>query len=93
MRSLDRRGCDGDLRIRRYRARGSQEVVVAWRPAQRAALRSRARCGPGPGGAGIPGTEIFGPVAPVVRFTAEADAVRWATTPSSGWSATCIPGT
>ena len=80
MRSLDRRGCDGDRRIRRYRARGSQEVVVAWRPAQRAALRSRARCGPGPGGAGIPGTEIFGPVAPVVRFTAEADAVRWATT-------------
>jgi succinate-semialdehyde dehydrogenase/glutarate-semialdehyde dehydrogenase len=28
--------------------------------------------------AGILGTEIFGPVAPVVRFTDEADAVRWA---------------
>src|ERR1700727_754924 len=31
-----------------------------------------------PAGAGILGTEIFGPVAPVVRFTAEADAVAWA---------------
>ena len=31
-----------------------------------------------PVGAGILGTEIFGPVAPVVRFTAEADAVHWA---------------
>jgi len=31
-----------------------------------------------PSGAGILGTEIFGPVAPVVRFTAEDDAVRWA---------------
>ncbi len=29
-----------------------------------------------PAGAGILGTEIFGPVAPVVRFTAEADAVK-----------------
>src|SRR6516164_8149315 len=28
--------------------------------------------------AGILGTEIFGPVAPVVRFTAEADAINWA---------------
>ena len=31
-----------------------------------------------PSDAGILGTEIFGPVAPVVRFTAEDDAVRWA---------------
>ena len=31
-----------------------------------------------PADAGILGTEIFGPVAPVVRFTAEADAVSWA---------------
>jgi succinate-semialdehyde dehydrogenase/glutarate-semialdehyde dehydrogenase len=31
-----------------------------------------------PSGAGILATEIFGPVAPVVRFTAEDDAVRWA---------------
>jgi succinate-semialdehyde dehydrogenase/glutarate-semialdehyde dehydrogenase len=31
-----------------------------------------------PSGAGILGTEIFGPVAPVVRFTAEDDAVTWA---------------
>src|ERR1700683_1212644 len=31
-----------------------------------------------PSGAGILGTEIFGPVAPVVRFSAEDDAVRWA---------------
>src|SRR5580698_8302087 len=31
-----------------------------------------------PAEAGILGTEIFGPVAPVVRFTAEDDAVRWA---------------
>jgi succinate-semialdehyde dehydrogenase/glutarate-semialdehyde dehydrogenase len=31
-----------------------------------------------PSGAGILGTEIFGPVAPVVRFTSEADAVAWA---------------
>src|SRR5271165_6177064 len=31
-----------------------------------------------PAGAAILGTEIFGPVAPVVRFTDEADAVRWA---------------
>jgi succinate-semialdehyde dehydrogenase/glutarate-semialdehyde dehydrogenase len=31
-----------------------------------------------PPSAAILGTEIFGPVAPVVRFTAEADAVRWA---------------
>ena len=31
-----------------------------------------------PADAGILGTEIFGPVAPVVRFTAEADAVAWA---------------
>jgi len=31
-----------------------------------------------PPGAGILGTEIFGPVAPVVRFTSEADAVSWA---------------
>src|ERR1700732_5003972 len=30
-----------------------------------------------PAGAGILGTEIFGPVAPVVRFTAEADAINW----------------
>jgi succinate-semialdehyde dehydrogenase / glutarate-semialdehyde dehydrogenase len=29
-------------------------------------------------GAGILGAEIFGPVAPVVRFTAEDDAIRWA---------------
>jgi succinate-semialdehyde dehydrogenase/glutarate-semialdehyde dehydrogenase len=28
--------------------------------------------------AAILGTEIFGPVAPVVRFTAEEDAIRWA---------------
>jgi succinate-semialdehyde dehydrogenase/glutarate-semialdehyde dehydrogenase len=31
-----------------------------------------------PAEAGILGTEIFGPVAPVVRFTAEADAIAWA---------------
>jgi len=31
-----------------------------------------------PSGAGILGTEIFGPVAPVVRFTAEDEAVNWA---------------
>jgi succinate-semialdehyde dehydrogenase/glutarate-semialdehyde dehydrogenase len=31
-----------------------------------------------PADAGILGTEIFGPVAPVVRFTAEADAISWA---------------
>jgi succinate-semialdehyde dehydrogenase/glutarate-semialdehyde dehydrogenase len=31
-----------------------------------------------PSGAGILRTEIFGPVAPVVRFSAEDDAVRWA---------------
>jgi succinate-semialdehyde dehydrogenase / glutarate-semialdehyde dehydrogenase len=31
-----------------------------------------------PSDANILGTEIFGPVAPVVRFTAEEDAVRWA---------------
>ena len=31
-----------------------------------------------PPDASILGTEIFGPVAPVVRFTAEADAVNWA---------------
>ena len=31
-----------------------------------------------PSGAGILGTEIFGPVAPVVRFTAEDEAVHWA---------------
>jgi succinate-semialdehyde dehydrogenase / glutarate-semialdehyde dehydrogenase len=31
-----------------------------------------------PVGAGILGTEIFGPVAPVVRFTSEADAINWA---------------
>jgi succinate-semialdehyde dehydrogenase/glutarate-semialdehyde dehydrogenase len=31
-----------------------------------------------PASAGILGTEIFGPVAPVVRFTAESDAVAWA---------------
>jgi succinate-semialdehyde dehydrogenase/glutarate-semialdehyde dehydrogenase len=31
-----------------------------------------------PASAGILGTEIFGPVAPVVRFTAEDDAVAWA---------------
>ncbi len=31
-----------------------------------------------PAGAGILGTEIFGPVAPVVRFSSEADAVAWA---------------
>jgi succinate-semialdehyde dehydrogenase / glutarate-semialdehyde dehydrogenase len=31
-----------------------------------------------PSGAAILGTEIFGPVAPVVRFTAEDEAVRWA---------------
>src|SRR6204780_2443211 len=31
-----------------------------------------------PSGADILGTEIFGPVAPVVRFTAEDDAIRWA---------------
>ncbi|MGH3266407.1 MAG: NAD-dependent succinate-semialdehyde dehydrogenase, partial [Trebonia sp.] len=28
--------------------------------------------------AAIPNSEIFGPVAPVVRFSAEADAIRWA---------------
>jgi succinate-semialdehyde dehydrogenase/glutarate-semialdehyde dehydrogenase len=31
-----------------------------------------------PPSAAILGTEIFGPVAPVVRFTDEADVVRWA---------------
>jgi succinate-semialdehyde dehydrogenase/glutarate-semialdehyde dehydrogenase len=31
-----------------------------------------------PADAGILGEEIFGPVAPVVRFTDEADAIRWA---------------
>ena len=31
-----------------------------------------------PSGAAMLSTEIFGPVAPVVRFTDEADAVRWA---------------
>jgi len=31
-----------------------------------------------PATAGILGTEIFGPVAPIVRFTEESDAVRWA---------------
>jgi succinate-semialdehyde dehydrogenase/glutarate-semialdehyde dehydrogenase len=31
-----------------------------------------------PPDAGILGTEIFGPVAPVVRFSAEEDAIRWA---------------
>ena len=31
-----------------------------------------------PADAGILGTEIFGPVAPVVTFTDEADAIRWA---------------
>ncbi len=31
-----------------------------------------------PADAGLLGTEIFGPVAPVVRFSDEADAVRWA---------------
>ncbi len=31
-----------------------------------------------PADAGILGTEIFGPVAPIVRFTSEADAVKWA---------------
>ena len=31
-----------------------------------------------PAGAGILGTEIFGPVAPVVTFTDEADVIRWA---------------
>jgi succinate-semialdehyde dehydrogenase/glutarate-semialdehyde dehydrogenase len=31
-----------------------------------------------PAQAAILGTEIFGPVAPVVRFTDEADAIRWA---------------
>jgi succinate-semialdehyde dehydrogenase/glutarate-semialdehyde dehydrogenase len=31
-----------------------------------------------PSHAAILGTEIFGPVAPVVRFTDEADAIRWA---------------
>jgi succinate-semialdehyde dehydrogenase/glutarate-semialdehyde dehydrogenase len=31
-----------------------------------------------PSDAGILGEEIFGPVAPVVRFTEEADAIRWA---------------
>jgi succinate-semialdehyde dehydrogenase / glutarate-semialdehyde dehydrogenase len=31
-----------------------------------------------PPGSAILGTEIFGPVAPVVRFTDEADAIRWA---------------
>src|SRR6201997_875712 len=31
-----------------------------------------------PVGAEILGTEIFGPVAPVVRFTSEADAINWA---------------
>src|SRR5579862_2649625 len=31
-----------------------------------------------PSGAGILSEEIFGPVAPVVRFTSEADAITWA---------------
>jgi succinate-semialdehyde dehydrogenase/glutarate-semialdehyde dehydrogenase len=31
-----------------------------------------------PPGAGILGEEIFGPVAPIVRFSSEADAVSWA---------------
>src|SRR5579875_2875403 len=31
-----------------------------------------------PAEAAVLGTEIFGPVAPVVRFTAEDDAIRWA---------------
>jgi succinate-semialdehyde dehydrogenase/glutarate-semialdehyde dehydrogenase len=31
-----------------------------------------------PADAAILNTEIFGPVAPVVRFTGEADAIRWA---------------
>lgn len=48
MKSPDRRGRDGDRRIGGT-GRGSQKVVLAWRPAQRAALRPRARCGPRPG--------------------------------------------
>ena len=31
-----------------------------------------------PATAAILGTEIFGPVAPIVRFTDEAEAIRWA---------------
>src|SRR6202046_4311510 len=47
-----------------------------------AARLDRMIVGPGAGeappDAGILGTEIFGPVAPVVRFTAEADVINWA---------------
>jgi succinate-semialdehyde dehydrogenase / glutarate-semialdehyde dehydrogenase len=39
-----------------------QPTVVDWVPSQATALR----------------TEIFGPVAPIVRFTAESDAINWA---------------
>ena len=47
-----------------------------------------------PANAWIWGTEIFGPVAPVVRFSSEADAVAWANNDtSSGWSPTSTPAT
>ena len=46
-----------------------------------------------PPDAGILSTEIFGPVAPVVRFSDEAEAIRRPTPPSTAWCPTCTPPT
>ena len=48
------------------------------RPGPARLLLPAHRPGACPPTAAILGTEIFGPVAPVVRFTDEADAIRWA---------------
>src|ERR1700734_686216 len=57
---------------------GANVVTGGGAPDRRGYFYTPALLAGGPAGAGILGTEIFGPVAPVVRFSAEDDAVRWA---------------
>ena len=60
-------------------AEGGGQVVTGGRaPDRRGYFYLPTVLGNVPPDAGILGTEIFGPVAPVVRFTDEADAIPWA---------------
>ncbi|HEY0936519.1 MAG TPA: NAD-dependent succinate-semialdehyde dehydrogenase, partial [Trebonia sp.] len=59
-------------------ARGAAVVTGGRAPERRGYFYEPTLLDAVPSDAVLLGTEIFGPVAPVVRFTDEADAVRWA---------------
>jgi succinate-semialdehyde dehydrogenase / glutarate-semialdehyde dehydrogenase len=58
--------------------RGAQLVTGGHAPGRRGYFYEPTLLDAVPADAALLATEIFGPVAPVVRFTDEADAVRWA---------------